>query len=233
MHGGQTMPLFVHMLDTVRTGTPVPILREGKTRWEQLAEDPEQSAIFNRAMRGRATALAAVLSEVDWSGTTHVVDVGGGIGGVLLPVLRKHTHVRGTLFDLDHIADDARAAIADAGLTDRCDFVAGSFFESVPEGADAYVLSNILHDWNDDDSGRILATCRAAVRDDSRLLVLENLVPPGDDRHPVKVLDLQMMVALGGRERTEDEYRELLRAHGFTLVRVTGAAPAALEATPS
>jgi len=233
LHGGQTMRLFVHMLDTVRTGTPVPILRDGKTRWEQLAEDPEQSAVFNRAMRGRASALAAVLTQLDWSATKDVVDVGGGIGGVLLPVLQRQEHLRGVLFDLDHVADDARAAIAAAGLSDRCSFVAGSFFESVPVGADAYVLSNVLHDWNDDDATRILTTCRAAVRDDSRLIVLENLVPPGDDRHPVKVMDLQMLVALGGRERTEDEYRELLRATGFSLVRVAGAAPAALEAIPA
>ena len=233
LHGGQTMRLFLNMLDTVRTGVPVPILLDGKTRWEQLAEDPEQSEVFNRAMRGRAPALANAASSLDWSGCELVVDVGGGIGGVLLPLLQRHEHLRGVLFDLPHVAEDALRAVEDAGLAERCTFESGSFFESVPAGADAYLLSNVLHDWDDNDAGRILRTCRDAVRIDSKLVVLENLVPPGDDPHPVKIMDLQMLVALGGRERTHDEYRMLFADCGFELVRVTGEAPAALEAQPA
>jgi hypothetical protein len=232
LHGGQTMPLFVHMLETVKTGMPVPILREGKTRWEQLAEDPEQSEIFNRAMRGRAPALAGTLGALDWHGVQDVVDVGGGIGGVLLPLLQAKPRLHGVLFDLEHVAADARAAIEAAGVADRCTFVSGSFFERVPPNGDVYVLSNVLHDWNDEDALRILETCREAIPADSKLVVLENLVPEGNDPHPVKIMDLQMLVALGGRERTQTEFTALLRRGGFELDGVSGEGPYALEARP-
>lgn len=232
MHGGQTMKLFQDMLDSVRTGTPVPVLRHGKTRWELLAEDPEEAEIFNRAMRARAPALAAAALSVPWDGVRTVVDVGGGTGGVLFPLLAAEPHLQATLFDLPQIETEAHAAIETAGLSDRCGFVSGSFFEHVPAGADAYVLSNILHDWDDEASARILATCRTAARADSRLVVLENLLPAGDDPHPVKTLDMQMLVTLGGRERTEDEYRRLLADAGFELNRITGETPAALEGDP-
>ncbi|HEX6788750.1 MAG TPA: methyltransferase [Gaiellaceae bacterium] len=232
MHGGQTMDLFRGMLDSVRTGTPVPMLRYGKTRWELLSEDPDEAEVFNRAMRARAPALAAAALSIPWDGIRTVVDVGGGTGGVLFPLLAAQPHLQATLFDLAQIEGEARATIEAAGLSDRCDFVSGSFFEHVPAGADAYVLSNILHDWDDDACARILATCRAAARAGSRLVVLENLLPPGDDPHPVKTLDMQMLVTLGGRERTEDEYRGLLADAGFELTRITGETPAALEAHP-
>ena len=232
MHGGQTMELFRDMLGSVRTGTPVPMLRFGKTRWELLSEDPAEAEIFNRAMRARAPALAAAALSIRWDGVRTVVDVGGGTGGILFPLLAAEPHLQATLFDLQQIEAEARAAIEAAGLSDRCGFAAGSFFEHVPAGADAYVLSNILHDWDDAACGQILATCRNAARADSRLVVLENLLPPGDDPHPVKTLDMQMLVTLGGRERTEDEYRGLLAHAGFELIRITGETPAALEAVP-
>ena len=232
MHGGQTMELFQDMLESVRTGTPVPLLRYGKTRWELLAEDPEQAEIFNRAMRARAPALAAAALSVSWSEVRTVVDVGGGTGGVLFPLLTAESHLQGSLFDLPQVEAEARSAIEAAGVGDRCEFASGSFFENVPAGADVYVLSNILHDWDDDASRRILASCRRAARADSRLVVLENLLPPGDEPHPVKTLDMQMLVTLGGRERTEDEYRRLLANAGFELTRITGETPAALESVP-
>jgi SAM-dependent methyltransferase len=232
LHGGQTMRLFLNMIDTVRTGVPVPILLHGRSRWEELASDPEQSEVFNRAMRGRAAALVDTAGALDWDDTRTLVDVGGGIGGVLLPLLQQHEHLHGTLFDLPHVADDARRAVDAAGLGARCTVEGGSFFEEVPRGADVYLLSNVLHDWNDDDAAKILRNCRVAVRDDSRILVLESLVPPGNDRHPVKVLDLQMLVALGGRERTETEFAALLATTGFELTGVSGSGPFALEARP-
>lgn len=232
LHGGQTMRLFLNMIDTVRTGTPVPILLHGRSRWEELADDPEQSEIFNRAMRGRAAALVALAGELDWTATRTVVDVGGGIGGVLLPLLQRHEHLHGMLFDLPHVAEDARRVVDEAGLAARCRVESGSFFETVPRDGDAYLLSNVLHDWNDEDAARILHTCRAAMRDDARLVVLESLVPAGDDPHPVKVLDLQMLVALGGRERTEAEFAALLASTGFELEQISGEGPFALEARP-
>src|SRR5262249_3738595 len=231
-HGGETLDMFRHMLDTVRTGTPVPELLHGKTRWELLAEEPEEAELFNGVMRTRAHALAAVALSLAWDGVRTVVDVGGGMGGGLFPLLAAEPHLRGTLFDLPQVEAEARAAIETADLNERCIFACGDFFESLPPGADAYILSNILHDWDDLSAARILATCRSAVRADSRFVVLENLLPPGDDPDPVKTLDLQMLVVLGGRERTYDEYDRLLADAGFTITYVTGETPAAVEARP-
>jgi hypothetical protein len=232
MHGEQIFDLFGDMLETVRTGVPVPIMRNGRSRWEELADDPEQSEVFNLAMRGRAAPLAERAAALDWADISTVVDVGGGSGGVLLPLLQREPHLSGVLFDLPHVAEDGQRAIASAGLADRCTVESGSFFEQVPGAADAYLLSNILHDWDDAESIGILETCRAAARPDSRLVVLENIVPEGDDPHHAKVLDLLMLVVLGGRERTETEFRELLRGGGFELEQVVGDAPGALLARP-
>lgn len=223
LHGTQVMPMFVHMLETVRTGTPVPILRTGKSRWELLAEDPAQSELFNRAMRAGAVRRLEPLWSIDWSTAHTVVDVGGGTGGVLLPLLEREPHLRGVLFDLEHV-------VADAQVGERCTIESGSFFDSVPRGGDVYLLSAILHDWGDADAGRILAACRAAMEPGTRLVALESVVTPGNERDPVKLLDVQMLVALGGRERTEPEFRALLGAHGFELVRVVGKGACALEA---
>lgn len=232
LHGSQSMPQFVDMLETVRTGVPVPIRRDGRTRWEQLADDPEGAEIFNRAMRGRAERLHLALRTVDWSDARTVVDVGAGMGGVLLPHLAREPHLHGLLFDLPFAEPDAQSAIAEAGLADRCDFVGGDFFQAVPDGGDVYLLSNVLHDWADDEARRILSTTRRAMRDDARLLVLEDVVPPGDERRPVKILDLQMLVALGGRERTEHEFRSLFEAAGFELVETAGTGPHTLLGRP-
>jgi SAM-dependent methyltransferase len=232
MHGEQSMPIFTDMLEVVRTGTPVPVLRGERSRWDQLAADPEQAEIFNRAMRGRAAIRAAPLELLDWRDVEVVVDVGSGIGGVLLPLLARHEHLRGVLFDLDHVAGDARAAIGAAGLDDRCTFESGSFFERVPAGGDVYILCNILHDWPDSDSTRILQTCRAAVSESARLVLLESIVAPPGVPDQTKILDIQMLVALGGRERTEEEYRALLVRSGFELEQVAGERSAAIVAKP-
>jgi hypothetical protein len=232
LHGEQTFGLFTDLIETVRTGVPVPILRTGRSRWQELADDPEQSEVFNLAMRGRAAPLVEVASAVGWDDVATLVDVGGGSGGVLLPLLQREQHLRGVLFDLPHVIDDARGAIAAASLADRCTVASGDFFESVPGGEDAYLLSNVLHDWEDADAVRIVATCRAASRPDSILIILENLVPEGDEPAPAKVMDLQMLVALGGRERTEAEFGDLLAGAGFELDRVVGESPAALVARP-
>jgi SAM-dependent methyltransferase len=230
MHGELMAPVFVDMIETVRTGMPIPQLRDGSSEWERLAADPEKSDIFNRAMRGRAVVRGRPLRLLDWAGIETVVDVGGGTGGILFPLLERESHLRGVLFDLGHVGDEARAAIASAGLDDRCRFEAGSFFEHVPTTGDAYLLSNILHDWGDEDALRILAACRAAMRDGSKLFVLESLLRDDDGPDPSRVLDVLMLVANGGRERTEHEYRDLLGRSGFALERIVGDGAVALEA---
>jgi len=233
MNAEQLYPIWSHVLETVQEGAPAAERVWGTSHFDWLAEQPEAAEIFNRAMQGAAAARVAALLELDWSAVRTVVDVGGGTGGVLLRLLGHEPHLRGVLFDLPRVGDEAQAAIAAAGLDDRCEFVGGTFFETVPEGGDVYVLGQILHDWNDVDSTRILQACRRATADGSRLLVLEQIVPDGNEPHPSKLLDLHMLVVLGGRQRSEAEFRQLLASGGFRLQRIVeGAAACVLEAVP-
>jgi hypothetical protein len=233
MQGGVWMPLFVDLMESVRTGLPVSVVRDGRSRWAILADDPEESEVFNRAMRGRAGPLIRTLLMLDWTDVGTVVDVGGGAGGTLLPLLEQEAHLRGVLFDLEHVAADGRAAVAAAGVEDRCAVESGNFFERVPDGGDVYILSNVLHDWYDDDAIHIMQTCRTAAGTASKLVVLENLVHAGDEPDWAKTLDILMLVGPGGRERTEDEYRGLMATAGFDLERVVGDGPVALVARPA
>jgi hypothetical protein len=218
-------------VESMRTGIPVPILKSGKTRWELLAEAPEEAALFNRAMRTGAVDRLTPLFELDWTNAATVVDVGGGSGGVVLAVLQREPHLSGTIFDLPHVQADAEEAIRAAGLETRCSFIAGSFFERVPDGADVYIVSQILHDWSDDETLAILRTCRAAATAGSRIAVVERLLPEGNERHLTKLVDLQMLFLLGGRERTVAEFEALFEATGFALERVTpGPVTSVLEA---
>jgi hypothetical protein len=232
MHGSFWMPLFEDFMDSLRTGLPITVVKEGRSHWEILADHPEESETFNRAMEGRAAALVQTLLLLDWTDVRTVVDVGGGMGGVLLPLLVQEPHLRGVLFDLEHVAADGRTAIAAAGVGDRCEVESGSFFERVPTSGDVYILSNVLHDWYDEDAIRIAQACRAAMGTSSKLVVLENLVHEGDEPEWSKTLDILMLAGPGGRERTEDEYRGLLAAAGIELDSVVGDGPVALVGRP-
>ena len=170
------------------------------------------------------------------------MDVGGGHGVLMRGVLEAHPHVRGVVFDLPGVIESTRAHLADAGLTDRCEAIAGDFFDAVPAGGDAYVLSWILHDWDDESAVRILANCRAAMGDAGRLLAIE-LVVPADDEPPsspevkwlLKTADIEMLAVVGGRERTAAEYRKLYASAGFELTRSLALEPLAwsvIEGTP-
>ena len=143
------------------------------------------------------------LERVKWRGEETVVDIGGGNGTVLVEFLRRHPGLRGIVFDLPETVRD------EATFGDRCTFVAGDFFEHVPP-ADAYVLSTILHDWNDERAGAILRTIRASAPQDARLIVMDAVIPPGNESHGGKWLDLLMLVLFAGRERDEEQWRELL-----------------------
>lgn len=180
--------------------------------WEWLAAHPGERAAFDVAMSGGKDRTADRLAALDWTDDELVVDVGGGNGAFLRALLQRRPGLRGIVFDLPETVRDERA------FGDRIGFVAGSFFESVPVG-DTYVLSGILHDWNDERAGAILQTIRAAAREHARLLVLESVVQPGNDPHGAKWLDLLMLV-LGGRERTEPEWRSLLERAGFDAASI-------------
>ena len=179
----------------------------GTDYWSWLAENPDDRAAFDRAMEQGKEGRIERLDTVEWHGDETVVDVGGGNGSLLRLLLDRHPGLRGIVFDLPETVRD------ESSFGDRLEFVAGSFFERVPAG-DAYVLSAIIHDWNDERAGAILSTIRSAAPQDGRLLVVESVITPGNDPSGAKWLDLLMLV-LGGRERTELEWRELLEGAGF------------------
>ncbi len=220
--------------ESFATGKPAFPRVFGAPYFDWLADHPREAEVFNRAMGGSASMRQGALVAADWSQTESVVDVGGGTGTMLAAVLGAHEHLRGVVFDLPLARSGAEETIAAAGLSGRCSFVAGSFFEAVPEGADAYVLSQILHDWEDDRAAAILRVCRAAARPDSRLLLVEGVLAPGDAPDWKKLLDLHMLVLVGGRERTADEWEALLAAGGFRLDRIVdGDTTSVLEASPA
>jgi hypothetical protein len=164
-----------------------------------------------------------------------VVDVGGATGNLLAAIMSSHAGPRGVLFDRPHVVLDAPALLKAHGVEDRVAIEAGDFFETVPTGGDAYVLSHVIHDWNEDRCLTILGHCRKAIKPDGRLLIVEMVLPAGDTPHPGKVLDMVMLVFPGGQERTEVEYASLLGKAGFRLSRVvpTASAVSVVEAVLS
>jgi hypothetical protein len=163
------------------------------------------------------------------------VDVGGATGNMLSAVLTEYPAMRGILFDLPHVVGDAAAFLSARGVEDRVTIEAGSFFERVPAGGDAYLMSHVLHDWPEEQCLTILRRCREAMSPEGRLLIVETVLPPGDTPHPGKVLDIVMLVLPGGQERTEEEYATLLGKAGFRLSRVvpTESAVSVVEALPT
>jgi hypothetical protein len=186
--------------------------RFGAGFWEWLAEHPDERAAFDAAMAGGREGPAERLAALEWRAGEVVVDVGGGNGALLVELVRRRPELRGIVFDLPETVRDESA------YGDRLEFVAGSFFDSVPEG-DAYVLSGILHDWPDEDASRILRTIRAAAPPHARLLINESVIRPGNDADGAKWLDLLMLVLAGGRERDEQQWRALLTSTGWEGVR--------------
>jgi SAM-dependent methyltransferase len=213
-----------HLADCVRTGEMAPRFLSGaSTPFELMEAHPEDAAHFNRSMLELTRGVAALLpAAYDFSRASLVVDVGGGFGALLPPVLHAHPKLRGLVYDLPRCADGARKLSAEEGLDDRCAFEAGDFFASVPAGGDVYLLKSVIHDWDDERSRAILRRCREAMKPGARLLVLEWIVPervgPGDAG--IVGTDLNMLVMVGGQERTESEYRALLASAGLRVTRV-------------
>jgi O-methyltransferase domain len=200
---------------SVRTGENAFRHVYGEDVWSWRSTRPEESAIFDRAMTTMTRrANSALLEAHDWGRYGMVVDVAGGHGALLVAILDAHPSLRGVLFDQAHVVEGAERH-------DRLSAVAGSFFESVPEGGDAYVLKAIVHDWEDEEGAAILRVVRCAMRDDAALLVIERVLGhPNEDRDGV-YSDLNMLVMPGGRERTHDEFDALLGSAGFRLVGAT------------
>ena len=192
----------------------VPFARAyGTDIWSWFATKPEERSTFDRAMEGGQAERADRLAALDWREDETVVDIGGGTGRLLCDLLERRPELRGIVFDLPEADRDETIG------GDRIAFVSGSFFEHVPEG-DTYVLSKILHDWDDEPAAAILRTIRTAARDEARLLVLDSVVPPGNEPAGVKWLDILMLVLQHGRERTESDWRALLDGAGFGIEQI-------------
>lgn len=209
------------LLYSVQTGKTAFEKLHGMPIFDYLSKHPEQARLFDETMVGvHGRETAAMLDAYDFSGLRELADIGGGNGSVLTAALLKHRDLRGILFDLPGVAERARANIEAAGLSSRCRVIGGSFFDSIPAGADAYLLRHIIHDWYDDQALTILRHVHRAMDKDSRLLVVESVIPRGNAPSFGKLLDLTMLLIPGGQERTAEEYENLYAAAGFRLTRI-------------
>jgi len=221
---------------SMQSGAPSIDKLHGRPLFEHLQKDVEFGAVFNAGMTCVAEMnTPPILSAYDFTKFATIVDVGGGQGSLLASILRDSPDSRGVLFELESVARDARPVIDEAGVADRCSIEVGSFFESVPTGADLYLLMHIVHDWNDEKALEILQNVRASIEPGGTLLVIEDVIPEGNRPHAGKMLDLDMLLFVGGKERTAAEYRDLLGRAGFRLTRIVPTvAPACLvEAVPA
>lgn len=220
---------------TLKTGKTAFEHVHGKEYYAYLKENPEHAELFGEAMTGFVSMNGmAVAKAYDFKKLSSVVDVGGGQGALMSAILKASPSVKGVVFDLPEAAEGARMKLEREGLSGRCDFMPGDFFASVPSGAGAYILASVLHNWDDEKGLAILRNCRKAMTENAVLLVVEMVIPQGDAPFFGKLLDLNMMVNLGGRERTEAEYNELLSGAGFKLARVipTFTPSSLIEAVP-
>ncbi len=221
MMGEDQYRAWGNLADTIQTGDNAYEKVIGVPIFDHLAEQPEKARIFDDAMTGiHGRETGAILDAYDFAGINVIADIGGGNGSKITAILQKYPEMRGILFDLPHVVERARPNIEAAELIDRCQLVSGDFFQSVPSGADAYVMRHIIHDWDDEKSLTILRNCHAVMAQGNKLLLVESVIPSGNDPFMGKFLDLTMMLIPGGKERTEDEYRELYDKAGFDLVRI-------------
>jgi hypothetical protein len=213
--------IYADAIESVRTGKPAAEVTLGMPVFKYLAGHPEYSEVFNNAMTTFSAAIIpAVLEAYDFSGIGTLVDVAGGHGQVLTSILRQHPKMRGVLMDLDHVVAGARANIDAAGVSDRCQIVTGDFFTAVPPG-DAYIMKHIIHDWDDDRAARILQSIHTAMASArGTVILLEGVIAPGNEPSPGKIMDLEMLLLPGGRERSADEFRSLFDRAGFDLTRI-------------
>jgi SAM-dependent methyltransferase len=224
---------FEQLLHSVRTGKPAFDKVFGSPRFDWLSEHPEQAALFQRAMVALSLGSnEAVADAYDFTPFARVVDVGGGHGQLLSAILARNPHLSGVLFDLP--SGVAAAQQGAGGDLSRTEFVAGNFFESVPDG-DIYVIKKVVHDWNDERAAVIMRNCRKAMQPNGKVLLAETLVPPGDEPDRIKSIDVVMLVVTGGLERTEAQYASLFDAAGLRLERViqTRGPISILEASPA
>jgi hypothetical protein len=214
--------VYAELMHSVKTGEPAAEKVTGMPVFEYFPTQPELSEIFNNAMTNLSEVVVrAVLDVYDFTGIGTLVDVAGGHGAVLTTILNAYPRLRGVLFDLDHVVAGAAPRIQAMGLADRCRSESGDFFKAVPAGGDAYIMKHIIHDWDDERAVAILRNIRTAIGGKrGRVILLESVLQPGNAPDFGKIIDLEMMVMPGGRERTADEFREVFASAGFALTRI-------------
>jgi hypothetical protein len=223
--GGFQWPVWGHIVDSIRTGESARKILTGKKDFEHLESDPSLAALFNQTMVEITRLISKVVIQAyDFAQFRHIVDVGGGYGGLLAAILQENPGIHGVLLDLPHAREIAQQRINQLGLSDRCEFIEGNFFESVPSQMDAYLLKSIIHDWDDEHSELILKNCRNAMPAYGKLLLIDRILPDRLEvsaEHQVMVRsDLSMLIGPGGRERTEREFHLLLGATGFRIQQI-------------
>jgi SAM-dependent methyltransferase len=223
------------MLHSVMTGEPAFRHVHGATLYDYFETHWQEASVFHAAMRGfSAMEAAAILQANVFPSEARFIDVGGGEGAFLAALLQAYPRATGMVLDLESAAHEAEQLFARHGLKNRAHFITGDFFRAAPEGGDVYILKSIMHNWQDDRAIAILRNCHAAMTPGARLLVIERVIPAGHGPSDAKLFDINMLVAIGGQERSEAEYGELLAEAGFRPERaIATASPLSLiEATP-
>lgn len=227
--------VYDEAMHSLRTGASTVPKVFGEPFFTHLQHHPEHATLFNTAMGERSRIIGKAFADsYVFTGARRIIDVGGGDGSFLSAILSANSEPTGVVYDQPYLADAVRKNVAAAGLDERCAFVGGDFLQEVPSGSDVYMLRGVLHNWPDDQVRTILGNCRQAMEPHSRLLLIEWLVPTGDAPHPSKFLDLAMLFVYGGRERTKEEYVDLLAEAGLQVDRIVGSSPAqnVIEAVP-
>lgn len=210
-----------NLMYSIKTGHIAFDQIEGMSVWKYYEMHPDEGVNFMKAMSELTGAVIQhVLPEYDFTNFQSIVDVGGGNGALLMAVLDKAPQARGIVFDEEYVVEETRRILEQKGYNNRCETTAGSFFDFIPANADAYLMKMVLHDWNDQDCSKILTNCRKAMKPGSRLLVLDAVIPEGNEPHPGKFMDINMLAMTGGRERTENEFSHLFAHAGLKLLRI-------------
>jgi ubiquinone/menaquinone biosynthesis C-methylase UbiE len=219
--GGEYYHAWGNLLDSLKTGENGFEQKYGMPVFDYYQQHTESGAIFDRAMKNISEAIKpAIVNGYDFSNITKLVDVGGGNGSLMAAIVKANPQLQGILFDQATAIATASEVFAVEGVSDRCEVIAGNFFQSVPKGGDAYLLKYVLHNWDDQQAIAILRNCHHAMQENSKLLVVEQVIPPGNESFSGKLIDLHMLVTLGGRERTSEEYQKLFESAGFKLNRI-------------
>jgi hypothetical protein len=226
---------YGNMLHSVRTGEPAFAAEHGKEFYEFLDQHADAENVFHAAMEAFSNSeAAAIVGAYSFDDVKSIIDIGSGRGALLSRILQAHQRLRGVAFDMPAEERECIRGFENAGVIDRAAFVGGDFFRDVPSGHDLYLLKSVLHNWDDAAAVRILEVCREAISPAGRLLIIERVISEGAQSAEAKLFDINMLVIVGGRERTEQEYRTILARASFSVIRVlpTDSPLAIIEASP-